>query len=158
MHEDPADTAPTIAPAAGPMTVRLAVTPDPDLGLGAEDTERLIRRLRAELAGPDVESVRAEPAGPPPGSAPGGPAAPGSVVVALGTGGGVFATLVDRARVWLGRQAAEHRISLSIDGDTIELERACEEERRALTAAHARRAEGGADAGTDGERDGPCPC
>jgi hypothetical protein len=43
------------------------------------------------------------------------------------------------ARDWLGRQSARHRISLTIDGDTIELESASAAERRDLVDAYIRR-------------------
>ncbi|SFC54376.1 effector-associated constant component EACC1 [Streptomyces aidingensis] len=136
MSEEPANA----AAAAGPMTVRLAVAPDPALGLDAGETERLTGRLRAELLELEVASVETEPAGElPDGAGAGDPVTVGAVVVALGAGGGAFVGLVEMVRDWLGRQAARHRISLTVDGDTIELERASEEERRELISAYIHR-------------------
>jgi hypothetical protein len=63
--------------------------------------------------------------------------------VALSASGGVFTALVDTVRDWLGRSAARHRVSLTIDGDTIELERASVDERRELIEAYVRRHTGG---------------
>jgi hypothetical protein len=120
------------------MQVLLVVAPDPELD--PEAGERVTRRLRAEIAELDVESVRPGPGVPAPDAAKGGEAvALGAVVVALSASGGVFTALIETVRDWLARSAARHRVSLTIDGDTIELERASDAERRDLIDAYIRR-------------------
>ncbi|MFC8505066.1 hypothetical protein ACFU3J_29615 [Streptomyces sp. NPDC057411] len=118
--------------------VRLVITPDPEFG--PEAAERLTRRLRAEIAALDVGSVRSEPGGPAPDGAKSGDVVTlGALVVALSASGGVFTALIDTVRDWLGRSSARHRVSVTIDGDTIELERATDAERSALVEAYVRR-------------------
>lgn len=120
------------------MQVLLSIAFDPELD--SEPAERLVRQLRAEISELDVESVGPAPAGTPPDGAKGTDAvALGAVVVALSASGGVFTSLIETLREWLGRHSARHRISLTIDGDTIELDRASAAERRALIDAYVRR-------------------
>jgi len=126
----------------GVVDVLVVLAPDPELD--AEAAERAARQLRLEITELDVESVRAVAAGPAPEGAKGGDAvAIGAVVVALSASGGVFTALVETVREWLGRSAARHRVSLTIDGDTIDLERATAQERRELVEAYIRRHSGG---------------
>lgn len=120
------------------VDVRVALVADPEFG--AEAGERAARQLRSELSELDVESVRAHAGGPAPEGAKGSAALTiGAVVVALSASGGVFTSLVETVRDWLGRSAARHRVTLTIDGDSIELERATADERRALVEAYIRR-------------------
>lgn len=124
------------------MNVRLVIAPDPELD--PEAAERLTRQLRAEIAELDVESVRPGPGGTvPDGAKATDPLTLGAIVVGLSASGGVFTTLVETLRDWLGRSSARHRVSLTIDGDTIELERASADERRDLVDAYIRRHTGG---------------
>jgi len=124
--------------AVGMLNVLLDIVPDPELD--PEAVERLAYRLRAEIAELDVESVRPGPGGPAPEGAKGTDAVTlGAIVVALSASGGVFTALVETLRDWLGRSSARHRVSLTIDGDTIELERASAAERRDLVDAYIRR-------------------
>ncbi|WP_329557306.1 effector-associated constant component EACC1 [Streptomyces sp. NBC_00696] len=124
--------------AAGARDVRLVVAPDPELD--PEAGERVVRRLRTEIAALDVESARFEAAVPAPPGAKGTDAVTlGAVVVALSASGGVFTALIDTVRDWLGRNSAGHRVSVTIDGDTIELDRASDAEREALIGAYVRR-------------------
>ncbi|GHE93442.1 effector-associated constant component EACC1 [Streptomyces fumanus] len=126
----------------GTVEVLLVVVPDPELD--AEAAERPVRRLRSEIAALDVDAVRPVPAGPVPDGAKGAdPVTVGAVVVALSASGGVFTALIDTVRDWLARSAARHRVSLTIDGDTIELEHASGTERRDLIDAYIRRHSGG---------------
>jgi hypothetical protein len=53
--------------------------------------------------------------------------------------GGVFPVLIETVRDWLARHVATRRISVTIDGDTIVLERGSEQERSALIKAYMRR-------------------
>jgi hypothetical protein len=132
----------TRAPEGDAMNVMLAMTLHPELD--AEAGERLTRQLRAEIDALDIEWVRPAPAGGAPEGAKGADAVTaGAVVVALTASGGVFTALVETLRDWLGRQSAQHRISVTIDGDTIELEQASAAERRDLVDAYIRRHAGG---------------
>jgi hypothetical protein len=124
----------------GVVSVLLVVGPDPEWD--PEAGERLMRQLRAEIVELDVESVRPAPAGAAPAGAKGDPFTLGAVVVALSASGGVFPALIETLRGWLDRQSARHRISLTIDGDTIELEQASAAERRDLVDAYIRRHSG----------------
>ena len=100
---------------------------------GPDHTERATRRLRAELSGLDVE-VRAAPgAAPPPGAK--GIAEWSAVVVALSSSGGVLATVLGTIRDWLKRQPGGHRVSITLDGETIEVESATADEQSGLVAA-----------------------
>ncbi|MET7981093.1 hypothetical protein ABZW44_50850 [Streptomyces mirabilis] len=122
----------------GVVNVVLVIAPDAELD--PEAGERLTRQLRSEIAELDVESVRPWPGGTVPDGAKGtDPLTLGAVVVALSASGGVFTALVETVRDWLGRHSARHRVSLTIDGDTIELERASAAERRDLVDAYIRR-------------------
>ncbi|WP_369034572.1 MULTISPECIES: effector-associated constant component EACC1 [Streptomyces] len=124
------------------LEVRLSIAFDPELD--PEPAERLTRQLRAEITELDVDSVRPAPVGTVPDGAKGTEAlALGAVVVALSASGGVFPTLIETVRDWLGRHSARHRVSLTIDGDTIELDRASAAERRELIDAYVRRHTGG---------------
>ena len=103
----------------------------------------MARRLRAEIAELDVDSVCLAPSAPAPDTAKGADAVTlGAVVVALSASGGVFTALIDTVRDWLARSSARHRVSLTIDSDTIELQRASDAERRALIDAYIRRHSG----------------
>ncbi|GGP31971.1 effector-associated constant component EACC1 [Streptomyces melanogenes] len=120
------------------MEVLLALAPDEESD--AEEAERLTRRLLAELRELDVDVFRPVPVGQlPPGAKGSDPVTVGAIVVALSASGGVFTVLIDTLRDWLGRQSARHRISVTIDGDTIELEHATAEERRELIDGFVRR-------------------
>jgi hypothetical protein len=107
--------------------------------IDAETYERLVHRLRAEIAHVDVESVTAARADAAPAYAKGDPVTVGALIVALSASGGVFVALVDTVRDWLGRQHGRHRITLTVDGDTIELEGATSAQQRELVAAFLQR-------------------
>ncbi|WP_406458138.1 hypothetical protein OH768_28095 [Streptomyces sp. NBC_01622] len=120
------------------VLLRLAPAADAD----REETERLVARVRTELRELDLDALQLHIA---PGAvAPSGakgvdPVTVGAVVLALSAPGGVLIALVETLRDWLGRQSARHRVSVTIDGDTIELERASADERRELVDAFVRR-------------------
>ena len=126
------------ADAGGIVNVLLVLEPDPELD--PEACERLTRWLRSELAELDVESVGLAAGGTVPDGAKGtDPVTVGAVIVALSASGGVFTGLIETLRDWLGRHAGRHRISVTIDGDTIELERATAGQQRELVDAYVRR-------------------
>ena len=121
------------------VLLRLAPAADAD----REETERLVARVRTELRelGLDALQLHTAPGTVAPAGAKGGvdPVTVGAVVLALSAPGGVLTALVETLRDWLGRQSARHRVSVTIDGDTIELERASADERRELVEAFVRR-------------------
>jgi len=123
------------------VSVLLVLKPDPELD--SEAGERLTRQLRAELAELDIESVGFASSGAAPDGAKGtDPVTLGAIIVALSVSGGVFTALIETLRDWLGRYSRRHRISVTIDGDTLELERATAGQQRALVDAYLRRHSG----------------
>jgi hypothetical protein len=108
-----------------------------------DDAERATRQLRRTLAELDFPVSGFAPAGSLPEEAKSGTAlAVGELVVALSASGGVLVTLISALRDWLGGRSASHRISVSINGDTLELEGATSAERerliQAFISAHAK--------------------
>ncbi|MEV7097347.1 hypothetical protein AB0M80_31310 [Amycolatopsis sp. NPDC051045] len=121
-------------------TQRALVRLEADDEADAEELDRLARRLRAELGELDLDVLAAVPAGDlPPGAKAVDPVTIGSLMVAFSAAGGVFPGLVETLREWLGRQAGRHKIKVTVDGDTVELERATSAERRQLIDAFVRR-------------------
>jgi hypothetical protein len=123
----------------GDIEVLVVLAPDPEDD--AETGERLARRLRSEITDLDVESVVpvAPTTLPPMGAKGADPLTLGTLAVTLSASGGVFVTLINTVSSWLGRQTGRHRISVTIDGDTIELERASSAQQRQLVEAFLRR-------------------
>lgn len=122
----------------GVMSLELVLHADPELD--PERGEHLVRGLRGELSRLDVESVAPVTAGPPPEGAKGpDPVTIGALIVALSASGGALTTLIGTLRDWLGRQSRRHRISVTIDGDTIELDGATAAQQRELLDAYIRR-------------------
>lgn len=120
------------------QSVIVVLEPDPDLA--AEDVERLHRQLRIELGELDVDAVTTAAGEPAPDGAKGvDPATVGAILVALSTSGGVFTALVYTLRDWLSRQPRNHRVRITIDGETLALERATSEEQRLLVETFTRR-------------------
>jgi hypothetical protein len=120
------------------MDVLVVMTPDAELD--DEAGERLSRQLRRELAELAVDSVRAAPGEALPDGAKGAdPVTVGAIILAMSASGGVFTAVIETLRDWLGRQSRRHRISMTIDGDTIELERATAEQQSELLAAYIQR-------------------
>jgi Effector Associated Constant Component 1 len=122
--------------------VELLVELAPEAGADAEETDRLGRQLRSELRALDVDDVRQVRSGEaPPGSKGADAAAVTELLITLSAGGGVFATVVATVKDWLGRRGGDHKVSLTIDGDTLELDGASAEERAALIDTFVRRHE-----------------
>jgi hypothetical protein len=118
----------------------LVVESEPDVDPDALD--RTVRQLRAELNDLDVESVAPltmEHASP--GAKGVDPSSLGDLLITLPATGGVFTVLIETARDWLARHAAARSISVTIDGDTIVLEKSSAQERTALIDAYLRRHE-----------------
>jgi hypothetical protein len=119
--------------------VDVLVTLTPDTELDDEATERLSRQLRRELAELDVDSMKAAPGEAAPDGAKGDPVTLAAIILAMSASGGVFASVIETLRDWLGRQSKKHRIAVTIAGDTIELEQATEQQKNALLDAFVRR-------------------
>jgi hypothetical protein len=123
---------------SGSLAVLVAVAADSEAD--ATSVERQVSRLRAELAELDVESVATVPGGVVPDGAKGAdPVTIGALVVSLSASGGVVVALIETVRDWLGRQTGGHRVALTIDGDTIELDRATRAQQGELVKAFVRR-------------------
>jgi hypothetical protein len=118
------------------VKVRLVVEPAEEAD--PEVLDRLTRRLRAEVAELDVDAAL-EAEEPPEGAKSADAVTIGAIVVALSASGGVFNALVETLRDWLRRQSERHKVSITIDGDTIELERADSEQKQALVDAYVAR-------------------
>jgi len=121
---------------------RLTLVVESDADADPAEVDRLVRQLRAELEHVDVEDV--EPIGAeavPEGAKGADPYSIGALLVTLSAAGGVFSLLIETARDWLGRQAAADKISVTIDGDTLVLEKTSKKERGALIEAYIRRHE-----------------
>jgi hypothetical protein len=120
--------------------VVLLVELEPDVD--PDEIDRSVRQLRAELMDLDVESVAPVAAdNAPPGAKGADLYSLSALLVTLAATGGVFTTLIEAARDWLARQAVGRRISVTIDGDTIVLEKASVQERSALIDVYLRRHE-----------------
>ena len=116
---------------------------EPEAGADPEETERLGRQLRAALWELDVEDVSAVPDGAVPEGAKGDAVSVAQWLVTLSATGGVFATVVATVKDWLNRRSGAHKITLTIDGDSLELERATPAERAELIDTFVRRHERG---------------
>jgi hypothetical protein len=120
--------------------VELKVVLEPDPGTDPEDRERLGRQLRNELRGLDVDEVSTVDGAPPPEwSKSGTAAALTEWLVTLSSGSGVFVTVIATIKDWLSRRAGAHKVSVTIDGDTLELSSATPIERAELIETFVRR-------------------
>lgn len=112
---------------------------EPDQDTDAADGERLGRQLRNELRALDVDEVTTVDGGAPPPGAKGTATDLTEWLVTLSGGGGVFVTVIGTIRAWLGSRAGAHKITVTIDGDTLELSSATAGERAELVDAFVRR-------------------
>jgi hypothetical protein len=120
--------------------VEVHVALEPDLGTDPEDVERLGRQLRNELRALDVDDVAVVDSGPPPDGAKSGAAASLTEwLITLSAGGGVFVTVIGTLKDWLSRRGAAHKLTVTIDGDTLELDGATANERAELIDNFVRR-------------------
>lgn len=114
----------------------LCVVPDPEVD--PESAERSARQLRGELAELDVD-IEAAPAGIAPEAAKGiDLGSVSAMVVALGSSGALVG-VIGLLRDWLRRHSGVHRISVTINGDTIELDRATPDEKQRLVDVYVER-------------------
>lgn len=118
----------------------LIVNSEPDVD--PDEVERSVRQLRAELKDLNVESVTSVTSASVPVGAKGvDPVSLDALLITLMATGGVLPVLIETARDWLNRHAAARRISVTINGDTIVLEKGSATERNALIEAYLRRHE-----------------
>jgi hypothetical protein len=120
--------------------VDVRISLEPQAGIDPESVDRLCRQLRNELRSLDVEVVA--PPGPEaaqPGARGGGVSSLTEWLVTTGTGGGVFARVVATIRNWLGRRAAGHKVTVTVDGDTLELSGVTPVERAEVVETFVRR-------------------
>ena len=111
------------------------VTLDPEAEAEADEVERLARQLRAEIRQLDVESV-SYGVGDAPVGAKGDLNLWTELLVTFGSAGSVLPVLLNAIQSWLERRQKGHRISVTIDGDTIELDGASSQERTELINAY----------------------
>lgn len=122
---------------------QLVLTLDPGPEADAEETDRLARRLRAELRELDIDEVAPlDGAVPPPGSKGAEAASLTELLVTLSAGGGVFVTVIAALKDWLTRNSAARGVKVTIDGDTLELTSATAAERAELVEAFVHRHQG----------------
>ena len=120
--------------------MELLVALEPEAGADAEEVDRLSRQLRSELRDLDVDGVAPVPAGAAPAGSKGADAASVTeLLVTLSASGGAFAMVVATVRDWLARRAGGHKVTLTIDGDTLELDGASPAERSELIETFIRR-------------------
>ena len=120
--------------------VELTVVLEPDPETDPEERERLGRQLRNELRELDVDDVSAVEGAPPPdGSKSGVVASLTELLVTMSGGGGVVVTVIATIRDWLSRRGAGHKVTVTIDGDTLELSSATPAERAELVETFVRR-------------------
>ncbi|MGH3885952.1 MAG: effector-associated constant component EACC1 [Pseudonocardiaceae bacterium] len=116
----------------------LVVESEPDVD--PIEVDRSARQLRAELKDLDVEAVApASSENAPPGAKGVDPSSLTALLITLSATGGVFTVLIETVGDWLDRHASARRISVTIDGDTLVLEKSSAQERSALIGAYLRR-------------------
>ena len=120
--------------------MELHVVLEPDPGTDPEDVERLGRQLGNELRALDVDDVAAVDGAPPPEGAKSGVVMSLTEwLVTLSGSSGVFVTVIGTVKDWLSRRAGAHKVSVTIDGDTLELSGATPVERAELIETFVRR-------------------
>jgi hypothetical protein len=120
----------------------LVLVVEPERDVDPDEVDRSVRQLRAEIRDFDVESVATVASdNVVPGAKGVDPSSLGALLITLGATGGVFTVLIEAVRDWLARQAVARRISVTINGDTIVLEKGSVQERSALIDAYIRRHE-----------------
>ncbi|HEY5848675.1 MAG TPA: hypothetical protein VIT42_17980 [Microlunatus sp.] len=119
----------TEAGAGTELWLRLIAEP----GADPDEIERSNRQLLSELKELDIEDLRSGAiANAPAGSKGAEIVTTGEWLLTLSASGGVLATVVGILRDWLGRRRSANKLSVTIDGDTITLDRASDAEREAL--------------------------
>jgi hypothetical protein len=117
----------------------LELEPEADL----DEAEQLGRQLCADLTQLDVDAVKPATIADIPEGAKGAAVDWGSLLLTLSATGGVFTSVIAVTRDWLVRHNAAQRIKITIDNDTIELDRSTAPEREKLISAWVQRHSGG---------------
>ena len=120
-------------------TVELRVVLQPDPDMDPDDAERLGRQLRDELRNLDVDDVEPVAGGAPPQGTKSGVLTSLTEWLVTLAGGGVLAPVIGTITAFLTRGAGDHKVTVTIDGDTLELGRATDTERAELIDAFVRR-------------------
>ncbi len=119
---------------AGLLQVRVHAEVDDEL------RDRWCRQLRSDLAALDVDGVCAAPRQI---TAPGAKGVDvgdvSALLVSLGTAGGLLTVVVGTVRDWLARHGDAQKVSLTMGGDTLVLDRATAAERSEVVEAFLRR-------------------
>lgn len=116
-------------------SVLVVLTPDPERD--AAHVDLLANRLRSEFNELELEAIDAVQGRSevPPGSK--GPEVfeVGAWLLTLSASGGVLVNLIQLARDWLNRNRGNNKLTLTIAGDSIELDNVSTSERSELIAA-----------------------
>jgi Effector Associated Constant Component 1 len=121
----------------GQCEVCVMIEPDPEAG--PEDAERMTRQLRDELRELDLDVVIPRSSEESPPHAKGGGIDWGTLLVTLSATGGVFTVMIATIQQWLDQRRLARGITMTIDGDTITLNRASEQQRDELVRMWVRR-------------------
>jgi hypothetical protein len=106
--------------------------------------DRWTRQLRAAILSLDVGHVARAPQEEAPQGAKGAdPGDVGALLVSLGAAGGLLSMVVGTIRDWLNRHTDAQKVSVTIAGDTLILDRASAPEREEIIEAFLRRHEVG---------------
>jgi hypothetical protein len=119
------------------VEVHVVLEPDPETD--PEDRERLGRQLRDELRELDVDDVEPVVGALPPDGAKSGVLVSLTEWLVTLSGGGVLVPVISTIKAWLARGAGSHKVTVTIDGDTLELGRATDAERAELVETFVRR-------------------
>jgi hypothetical protein len=117
------------------VTRQVTISMTPDQEADDSEIERSVRVLYRELRELDLESISYAQGSSAPSGSKGDITTWTELLVTLGSVGGVLPALFDAITGWLARQRGRNRISVTIDGDTLELDAATQEERSELIDA-----------------------
>jgi hypothetical protein len=111
----------------------------PGLEVDLETYDRLTRQLQAELAGLEVKSVDLVESHHPDQPRPGNPINPSTLLVAVSSSGEAITAVTKTVVSWLGRQPVQHRVVLTVDGESVQLENPTAAEQQQLLDAFIQR-------------------
>ena len=94
----------------------------PGLEVDLETYDRLTRELRADLAELEVKSVDLVETLPSDAARTGHLITPSTLLVTVDTSGEVFTAVTAAVLSWLGRQPVQHRVILTVDEESLQLE------------------------------------
>lgn len=120
------------------LVIELCLEADADIEL----TERVGRQLRADLNQLDIDSVSPATSGDVEYGAKGAAIDWTSLLVTFSGAGGIFTSVIAAVQAWFASHSAAQSIKITLDGDSIELGRSSEKERRELIQAWTHRHSG----------------